>query len=60
MRKTVYLCDVCYEDGKQQIAVAEYEGDEEETYHACREHFKIVKEAKLPYRMLDGEADDDN
>ena len=52
MKKTVNLCDMCYEDGEEVIAVASYIGDDEEVFYTCKKHLENVKEAKLPFNTL--------
>lgn len=46
MRIEVYVCNMCYNgEGVLALAVAEYQGDDGETYYCCAEHLAGAKEA---------------
>ncbi|MFA5307511.1 MAG: hypothetical protein WC365_08740 [Candidatus Babeliales bacterium] len=46
------LCVICYEDGENVQAVARYNTLDNESNDVCEKHLKVIKEAKLTYRML--------
>ena len=52
MSITRKLCFLCYEDGYDRKAIANYLADDGEFYDVCKKHLEFVKKAKLPYTLL--------
>ncbi len=44
------VCDLCYADGKIQLASHEYSG--EGKLHCCGKHLKLVRKLKLPAKEI--------
>ena len=52
MKKQIEICDICDMDGDERVAVAVYGAEDDEDYSVCGKHLKVVKEAKLSFRLL--------
>lgn len=57
VKEYVLWCDLCLGDGEKRAAVARYWNEDEEEWHCCARHLKLVKSIDLEYEMLseDGE-----
>jgi hypothetical protein len=51
MKVTIPFCDICKEDGRLSLAVAEYEG-EINLLHCCKKHLKEIKSYDMKYYLL--------
>lgn len=45
------ICDLCKQDGKFTLAVAEYEG-ETKFLHCCKKHLKEIKSYGMQFYLL--------
>lgn len=53
MKKVIAICDLCYADGVDKKAVAEYWDAEGNRWDICRKHLEDVKNAGLDFEMLE-------
>lgn len=56
MKKITITCDLCYADGTDEEAVAQYWDTESKTWDVCRKHLKDVQDAELCFEMLERDS----
>ena len=56
---TLCVCDLCKADGRRRSAIAYYYGENDQEFHCCKQHKKIVEEAGFETILLSTDSTGD-